>query len=118
LHCDVIFLLRLRYSKKLLCFEPALDELSIEDFYAIHSVTNRQVAAFYIWSFGTRLYQNDAAEIGGTKKREVSYMRVLRFIQKWLCKLRGSGVSLSAGIDSHKWESKIEILGRLSSRCS
>lgn len=55
-------------------------------------------------------------------------MKVLRFIQKWLCKLWGSadrhlpegilrtaeGVSLSTGIDSHKWESKIEILGHLS----
>jgi len=48
-------------------------------------------------------------------------MKVLRFIQKWLSKLWGSadrhpaeGVSLSTGIDSHKWESKIEILGNLS----
>jgi len=63
------------------------------------------------------MYEYDAVEIGGTKRREVSDMRALRFIQKWLGKLWASGVSLSTGIDSHKWESKIEILGRLSSRC-
>ena len=63
------------------------------------------------------LFQYDAAEIDGTQRREVSDMRVLRFIQKWLCKLWGSGLSLSTGIDSHKWESKIEILSHLSNRC-
>jgi hypothetical protein len=45
-------------------------------------------------------------------------MKVLRFIQKWLGKLWGLDMSLSTGIDSHRWESKIEILGRLSNKCS
>jgi hypothetical protein len=44
-------------------------------------------------------------------------MRILRFIRKWLHELLCSDFSLSTGIDSHKWESKIEILGRISSRC-
>lgn len=49
-------------------------------------------------------------------------MKALRFIQKWLhrqlIRLMDSGLSLdanfSSGIDSHRWESKIEILGTLS----
>ena len=49
-------------------------------------------------------------------------MKALRFIQKWLhrmlIRLTAGGLSfdasLSAGIDSHTWESKIEILGNLS----
>jgi hypothetical protein len=41
-------------------------------------------------------------------------MRVLRLIQKWLRRLWGSGGTLTTAIDSHKWESKIEILGHLS----
>lgn len=43
-------------------------------------------------------------------------MRVLRFIQEWLHKLWGLGVNVTTGIDSHKWESKIEILGHLSGK--
>ncbi len=43
-------------------------------------------------------------------------MRLVRFIKKWLADLWGSGMSLSTGLDSHKWESKIEILGHLSHR--
>ncbi len=41
-------------------------------------------------------------------------MKALRFIQEWLHRLLSFDASLSAGIDSHKWESKIEILGNLS----
>jgi hypothetical protein len=41
-------------------------------------------------------------------------MKVLRSIKKWLNRLWGSGGSLTTTIDSHKWESKIEILGNLS----
>jgi hypothetical protein len=44
-------------------------------------------------------------------------MRILRYIKKWLHELWGSGMNFPAGIDSHKWESKIEILANLSSRC-
>jgi len=44
-------------------------------------------------------------------------MRALRIIKKWLHKLWGSGATLASGLDSHKWESKIEILANLSSRC-
>lgn len=43
-------------------------------------------------------------------------MKVLRYLNKWLHKFRDLGVSMPAGIDSHKWDSKIEILGGLSSR--
>jgi hypothetical protein len=43
-------------------------------------------------------------------------MRVLRFIQEWLNRLWGPGITLPTGIDSHKWESKIEILGCCSRR--
>ena len=49
-------------------------------------------------------------------KQEASDMKVLRFIRDWLADLWGSGMSLSTGPDSHKWESKIEILGHLSHR--
>jgi hypothetical protein len=41
-------------------------------------------------------------------------MRVLRLIKRWLEKLFNSDLSLPTGIDSHKWETKIEILGNLS----
>jgi len=41
-------------------------------------------------------------------------MKILRHIQKWFQELFGSGLSLSTGIDSYKWESKIEILGHFS----
>jgi len=44
-------------------------------------------------------------------------MKALRFIRKWWRKTLGLGVSFPAGIDSHKWESKIEILRILSSGC-
>jgi len=43
-------------------------------------------------------------------------MKALRFIRKWLHRLWYSEASLPAGIDSHRWESKIEILGSLSRR--
>jgi hypothetical protein len=36
-------------------------------------------------------------------------MKTLRSIYKWLHELFGSPRNLSAGIDTHKWESKIEI---------
>lgn len=38
-------------------------------------------------------------------------MKTVRKIKKWLNKLLDSALNLPAGIDSHKWESKIEILG-------
>ena len=41
-------------------------------------------------------------------------MRVIRNIQKWLKKLVNPGLSLPVGIDTHKWESKIEILRNFS----
>jgi hypothetical protein len=49
-------------------------------------------------------------------------MKALRFVQKWLhrlltCLMDGGlnfDANLPAGIDSHRWESKIEILGSLS----
>ena len=41
-------------------------------------------------------------------------MKLLRNIKNWFQKLLGSGLSLSSGIDSYKWESKIEILGHFS----
>jgi len=40
-------------------------------------------------------------------------MKVLRLIVKWFCRLWHCGHN-SAGIDSHKWESKIEIHKHLS----
>ena len=43
-------------------------------------------------------------------------MKVLRYINKWLHKFWDPTVIMPAGIDSHKWDSKIEILGSLSSR--
>ncbi len=43
-------------------------------------------------------------------------MKALRYILKWLHSLLGLEASLSTGIDSHKWESKIEIMTNLSCR--
>ncbi len=43
-------------------------------------------------------------------------MKVLRYINKWLHKSWDANVSMPTGIDSHKWNSKMEILGCLSSR--
>ncbi len=43
-------------------------------------------------------------------------MKVLRHINKWLHKFWDPKMNMSAVIDSHKWDSKIEILGCLSSR--
>lgn len=41
-------------------------------------------------------------------------MRLLRSIKKWFHKLVGSGIGFSTGIDSYKWESKIEIISHFS----
>jgi hypothetical protein len=41
-------------------------------------------------------------------------MKALRYILKWLHSLLGLEAGLSTGIDSHKWESKIEIMTNLS----
>lgn len=38
-------------------------------------------------------------------------MRVLRFLKRCLDALLGSSLSLPTGIDSHRWESKIKVLG-------
>ena len=54
--------------------------------------------------------------MNNSDKQEASDMRLVRFIKEWLSDLWGSGLSLSTGLDSHKWESKIEILGHLSHR--
>ncbi len=43
-------------------------------------------------------------------------MKVLRCISRWLHKFRDSNMGIPTGIDSHKWNSKMEILGSLSSR--
>jgi hypothetical protein len=56
-------------------------------------------------------------DMSEAQKEGARDMRVLRLIRKWLHELWGSGMNFPAGIDSHKWESKIEILGNLSSRC-
>jgi len=37
-------------------------------------------------------------------------MKILRYIKKWLIELMDSGFCVSTGVDSHSWESKIEIL--------
>jgi hypothetical protein len=50
------------------------------------------------------------------EKQEANDMRVVRFIKEWLQDLWGSGMAISNGLDSHKWESKIEILGNLTHR--
>ena len=43
-------------------------------------------------------------------------MKILKFVKKCWRGLRRSGRSMPAGIDSHKWESKIEILRHLSDK--
>ena len=43
-------------------------------------------------------------------------MRVLKFVWKCWCRLWRSRQNLPTGINSHKWESKIEILRHLSRR--
>ena len=37
-------------------------------------------------------------------------MKILRYIKKWLVELIDSGFCASNCVDSHNWESKIEIL--------
>jgi len=49
-----------------------------------------------------------------TKQEAKKKMRTLRNIQKWVKKLMDSGLCLPVEIDSHKWESKIEIFGHFS----
>jgi len=43
-------------------------------------------------------------------------MKALRYILEWLHRMLGPEAGLSTGIDSHKWESKIEIMTNLSCR--
>jgi len=43
-------------------------------------------------------------------------MKMFGFIWKRLCKLWRSNESLWAGIDTHRWESKIEIFRSLSQK--
>jgi len=43
-------------------------------------------------------------------------MKTLRFIRNWLRMWWNSEMSLATGPDSHRWESKIEILNCLSGR--
>jgi hypothetical protein len=42
-------------------------------------------------------------------------MKALRYILKWLLSLWNFEANISTGIDSHKWESKIEIMTSLQS---
>lgn len=37
-------------------------------------------------------------------------MKLARFIREWLLDVWHAGVNFSTSLDSHKWESKIEIL--------
>ncbi len=43
-------------------------------------------------------------------------MKLVRFIIEWLHDVLTAGMSPSTGLDSHKWESKLEIWGHLSHR--
>ena len=43
-------------------------------------------------------------------------MKLVRFIIEWLRDILSPGINLSSGLDSHKWESKLEIWGHLSHR--
>jgi len=43
-------------------------------------------------------------------------MKVLRFIWKWWRGLWRPGAGVSSDIDTHKWESKIEMRNRLSDK--
>jgi hypothetical protein len=43
-------------------------------------------------------------------------MKALRYILKWLLSIWNFEASPSTGIDSHKWESKMEIMTGLSCR--
>ena len=62
-------------------------------------------------------FQSQAIEALITRqKQEASDMKLVRFIKEWLHDIWNAGMSLSTGLDSHKWESKIEILGHLSHR--
>jgi len=45
-------------------------------------------------------------------------MKVLQFIWKLWRRLQQLSENRPGGIDSHKWESKLEIKRQLSSRCS
>ncbi|UCF15836.1 MAG: hypothetical protein JSW59_20765 [Phycisphaerales bacterium] len=41
-------------------------------------------------------------------------MKFIKFIKEWLLDIWNAGMSsLSTDLDSHKWESKIEIFGHL-----
>ena len=44
-------------------------------------------------------------------------MMILRFLKRCLDALLGSNPGLPAGIDSHRWENKMEVLRSLSSGC-
>lgn len=46
-------------------------------------------------------------------RKEAYIMRLLRFLKTCLEVLLGSHLSPLSGIDSHKWESKMEILRSL-----
>ncbi len=54
--------------------------------------------------------------MNNSDKQEAGNMRLVRYIKEWLSDLWSAGLSLPTGLDSHKWESKIEILGHLSHR--
>jgi hypothetical protein len=43
-------------------------------------------------------------------------MRILKFMWKWWRQLWRSTANLQTGIDSHKWESKIEVFRSLSGK--
>lgn len=45
--------------------------------------------------------------------KEAFEMRTVRLILKWMAEVLFCGCDGSGRIDSHRWESKMEILGRL-----
>jgi hypothetical protein len=49
-------------------------------------------------------------------KKEVYEMKTLKEISKWLRGTKGANMSFAPGIDSHKWESQMEIRHLISSR--
>jgi hypothetical protein len=49
--------------------------------------------------------------------REGYPMKTLRMIVRWLHDVLAPGMGFSYGIDTHRWESKMEVLRHLSGGC-
>ncbi len=66
-----------------------------------------------------RLFECDAAakKVKNDAKEGGFDMKALEFIRKWWHDLWSLNVSLSTGIDSHIWDSKIEIWASASHKC-